>query len=98
MKTPEGAVKDDVKKLLDSYGERLYYFMPVQQGYGRRGLDFFVCFKGMFLAIETKRKGGYAKKFQADLVEQVRDAHGHALVTDTVEDVAKVLEYIDGHF
>lgn len=97
-KTPEGTVKDDIKALLQSYGDRLYYFMPVQTGYGKRGLDFFVCFKGMFIAIEVKRKGGYAKKFQTDLVEEVRDAHGYAIVTDNVEDVANLLDYIDRSF
>lgn len=97
-KTPEGDVKSRVKEILDSYGPRLYYFMPVQQGYGQRGLDIFACFKGMFLAIELKRVGGYAKKFQLDLVETIRDAHGHALVTDDPEDVRRLLAYIDGHF
>lgn len=97
-RTPEGDVKADIKKLLESYGDRLYFFMPVQQGYGKRGLDFFVCFKGMFVAIESKRVGGYAKKFQIELVETIRDAHGHALVVDNVEDVRRLLDYIDGHF
>jgi hypothetical protein len=36
--TPEGKVKVKIKKLLDLYG--VYYFMPVQSGYGPAGLDF----------------------------------------------------------
>lgn len=36
--TPEGKVKDKIKKLLSRYG--VYYFMPVQSGFGPAGLDF----------------------------------------------------------
>lgn len=97
-RTPEGDVKAEIKAVLESKGDSLYYFMPVQTGYGKRGVDFFVCYKGMFVAIEAKRKGGYAKKFQIELVEQIRDAHGHAIVADSVRDVVAVLDYIDTRF
>lgn len=97
-KTPEGDVKSRVKDILDSYAPRLYYFMPVQQGYGQRGLDIFACFKGLFLAIELKCVGGYVKKFQLDLAETIRAARGYALITDDPEDVRRLLVYIDGHF
>ena len=36
--TPEGKVKKKIKEVLDEYG--VYYFMPVQHGYGPRGVDF----------------------------------------------------------
>jgi hypothetical protein len=98
MKTPEGTVKDDIKVVLDARGTDLYYFMPVQQGYGKRGLDFFVCYKGMFIGIECKRSGARAKRFQEDLIETIRDAHGHALVTDDARDVENLLDYIDRSF
>lgn len=91
-------MKDEIKNLLESYGSELYYFMPVQTGYGKRGLDFFVCFKGMFIAVEAKRSRGYAKKFQEDLIEQVRDAHGHAILCDDVAQLTELLQYIQGHF
>lgn len=97
-RTPEGTVKDDIKKLLEAKVPDLYYFMPVQAGYGKRGLDFFVCYKGMFIAIEAKRAGARAKKFQSDLVEDIRDAHGHALVADNAADVENLLDYIERNF
>jgi hypothetical protein len=97
-KTPEGSVKDDCKAVLESYGSELYYFMPVQTGFGKRGLDIFICFKGMFIAAEIKRFKGYAKKFQEDLVEQVRDAHGHAIICDDAAQLKELLCYIEGHF
>jgi hypothetical protein len=51
--TPEGKVKAQVKKILDSLSA--YYIMPVTGGYGRSGIpDFIICYQGRFLAIETK--------------------------------------------
>jgi hypothetical protein len=50
--TPEGRVKEKVKRLLEKYGA--YYFMPVQNGMGKASLDFLVCHQGRFAAIETK--------------------------------------------
>jgi hypothetical protein len=38
---PEGKVKADIKKVLKEYD--VYYFMPVQSGYGASGVDFHCC-------------------------------------------------------
>lgn len=53
--TPEGKVKQRVKKLLNDYGA--YYHMPVINGMGMPTLDFICCLKGRFFAIETKAEG-----------------------------------------
>jgi hypothetical protein len=37
-KGPEGNVKSNIKKILTRYN--VYFFMPVQSGYGATGLDF----------------------------------------------------------
>jgi hypothetical protein len=54
--TPEGRVKARIKKVLERYG--VYYFMPVQYGYGPAGVDFHcvVGWRGVALAffIESK--------------------------------------------
>ena len=50
--TPEGRVKNDVKKLLAKY--EAYYHMPVQSGLGAPSLDFVGCHRGKYYAIETK--------------------------------------------
>lgn len=94
--TPEGVTKDDIKALLDSYGDELYYCMPVQQGYGKRLVDFYICYRGLFIAIEAKRRGARAKKFQALILDEVRDAGGEALSVDTVEQLQELLDYIKG--
>jgi hypothetical protein len=53
--TPEGRVKDKVKKVLDRFVH--YREMPVPSGFGKSGLDFTVCFFGHFITIETKKPG-----------------------------------------
>ncbi len=50
--TPEGKVKEQVKKLLKAHG--VYYHMPVQNGLGAPTLDFICCHNGRYIAIETK--------------------------------------------
>ena len=59
MTTPEGKIKVKVRELLKKYN--VYYFQPVQMGYGAAGLDFHcvVCWKHIAVAffIETKAPG-----------------------------------------
>jgi len=83
MKTPEAKVKDDVKKYLDSI--ETYYFMPVQTGYGATTLDFLVCYKGVFIGIETKAPGRKATARQRRVIENIKKAGGHAFVVDDVK-------------
>jgi len=49
----EADVKDRIKGILTEAGA--WFFMPVQTGYGARGIpDFIVCLGGMFVGIEAK--------------------------------------------
>lgn len=51
--TPEGRVKDKIKKILKEHN--IYYAMPHGAGYGSAGVpDFLCCVKGKFVAVETK--------------------------------------------
>lgn len=51
--TPEGYVKEYVKRILKKY--HVYYFMPRGTSFGRSGVaDFVCCFRGQYLEIETK--------------------------------------------
>ena len=80
--TPEGKVKDKVKKLLSAYGA--WYHMPVQNGMGKPTLDFTICFCGRFLAVETKAPGEVPTKRQEQTMKEIRAlrAGGVALVVD----------------
>jgi Holliday junction resolvase len=82
--TPEGKVKDKIKKILKANG--IYYAMPHGAGYGNAGVpDFLCCVKGTFLAIEAKAKGGKPTALQVKNMQEINDAGGVALVVD--EDV-----------
>lgn len=55
--TPEGKIKQEVKKLLAEFN--VWYYMPVQTGYGVSGIpDFIGCCNGKFFAIECKAWSG----------------------------------------
>lgn len=90
-RTPEGKVKDSVKKVLDSYGA--YYFFPVQTGYGATTLDILSCYKGAFLAIETKAPGKKPTVRQEDIISKIRSAGGTALVIDG--DMEELIDFMD---
>jgi hypothetical protein len=78
--TPEGKVKEQVKKLLKAYGA--YYHMPVQNGMGSPTLDFICCLNGRYIAIETKAPGKLATVRQQKTMEEICVAGGTALVID----------------
>lgn len=93
-KTPEGDVKKTVKQWLTDQG--VYYHMAVGFGYGRRTLDFLVCFHGRFAAFEAKRKGATAQAFQNKLVRDIKNAEGIAFVFDSFEDFLLKIEHALG--
>lgn len=72
--TPEAKVKRKVKELLNAEG--VYYFMPVQVGYGARTLDFLCCHKGQFFAIETKAPGKKMTEQQCAIAERIERSLG----------------------
>lgn len=91
--TPEGRVKDKVKKLLKQRG--IYYYMPVSNGMGRVGApDIIACWDGKFLGIETKAPGkrNNTTPNQRRELQWISDAGGIAIVVDDVQQVAEVLD------
>ena len=91
--TPEGEVKRGITKVLQSHG--VYYFMPVQHGYGKRGLDYFVCAYGCFVAIEAKAPGEDATKIQKIIAEEIVAAGGITIVCDDPK-ATNVKQVLDG--
>lgn len=78
--TPEGEVKEKVKKLLHKYD--VYYEMYVPSGYGRQSLDFVCCAFGTYLAIETKQDGKKLTPRQHKTANDMRKAG--ALVVEII--------------
>ena len=78
-KTPEGRVKDSVKKLFDEY--EVWYCMPATHGYGRSGVpDFISCYMGHFIAVETKTGKKQPTALQQREIRRIQEAGGYALV------------------
>lgn len=78
--TPEGRVKDAVKKVLKKFG--VYWHMPVQNGMGAPSLDFICCVKGKYFAVETKAPGKKPAPRQELIIEQIQRSGGKCFVVD----------------
>lgn len=94
--TPEGKVKDAIKKFLKERGA--WYFMPVSNGMGQVGIpDIICCYKGLFVAIEAKAPGKKANTTpnQERVLQSIRDASGYAFVVDDPSDLPAIFNSID---
>jgi len=90
--TPEGKVKDAVKKVLKKHG--VWYFMPMQNGFGVVGIpDFICCFHGIFLGIETKAPGKREQTTpnQDRVLREIKEHGGYTIVVD---DAKQLEDYI----
>lgn len=96
--TPEGRVKAMVNKRLAALS-KVWKFMPVQNGMGIPGLDYFLCVSGRFVALETKVKGKTLTPRQETTKAQIEAAGGLVFVVDDAESletaIARVALAID---
>ena len=78
--TPEGAVKKMIKSQLKELGA--YYYMPVSNGMGTPGLDFYCCYRGRFFAIEAKAPGKHPTARQYITIGDILKSGGVSFVVD----------------
>lgn len=78
--TPEGRIKDQVKKLLRQYGA--YWHCPVQNGLGAPSLDFIICNRGRYCAVETKAPGKKPTPRQLLTIAAIEESGGKVFVVD----------------
>lgn len=71
--TPEAKVKRRVSQLLKAAKE-VYYFMPVQTGYGSPTLDYLGSSRGRAFAIETKAPGKSPTTRQKVIIKEMERA------------------------
>lgn len=88
--TPEGRVKVKVNKALSSLPQA-YRFMPVQNGMGAPGLDYYCCIAGRFVAIETKVEGKPLTPRQEITKANIEAAGGTVFVIRTDDDIALMM-------
>jgi hypothetical protein len=91
--TPEGRVKNEVKKQLKAIGA--YQFWPVQTGMGATTVDCLACVRGRFVAIETKAPGKTPTPLQETTLTKIAEAGGWALVIDSVGMAKSLPEILD---
>lgn len=82
--TPEGLVKARLLKLLQSFGEDCFYYMPVQNGMGQSGIpDIIAIIRGVPLAFECKATPKQnPTTLQAMQLEKIHKSGGTAWVID----------------
>lgn len=92
-RTPEGLVKNHIRKMLKQAGA--YSVMPIGTGYGNSGVpDILVCHKGRFIAIEAKSGNNQPTALQWKNLKDISNAGGIALVIneDNMHDLEVVLD------
>lgn len=86
MKTPEGYVKDDVRKWLKSIG--VYFFSNTTFGYGGSGQpDICGCYYSVFFGMEIKAEGKTPTPKQFQRMEQIHKAGGVAFWGDSLQSI-----------
>ena len=92
----ESQLTSQIENLLKSKGA--YCEKIFGGGYQASGIpDILCCYRGYFLAIEVKSPTGKgrASDIQKLKIKAIRDAGGVAFITDNIEDVERVLKFID---
>lgn len=85
MTTPEGKVKNKIRKMLKSYADAdapLYSYWPVPAGYGPSSLDLIICAAGQFVGVEAKAPGKKPTPRQGKCIADIDEAGGTTVVVD----------------
>jgi hypothetical protein len=95
MATPEGRVKEQVKRILKRF--RVWYFMPSAGTFSVSGVpDFVGCCEGKFFTVETKEPNvKKPRRLQSVVMRKIRDAGGKTFVVagdDGQEELEQWLE------
>jgi hypothetical protein len=97
--TPEGKVKDQIKKVLDKYKPSMFYDMPVPCGYGKPTLDIIGCFHGCYFSIEAKSgvgtKGRKPSDRQAGTRDDMRAAGGKVFVIVGLDQTGELERWLE---
>lgn len=94
--TPEGKVKKAVRDFLQK--KNVWYYQPVQNGMGRVGIpDFVCCYRGTFVAIETKAPGKMhtLTANQQRVIDEIKEHGGLAVVADSVDSLIPLFDILE---
>ena len=104
--TPEGRVKDAIKRKLQELAPDNFHFLPVSNGMGRHGIPDFICCipteiteemvgdtVGVFVGIEAKTYTGKVSPLQSQCLDEIASAFGAAIVVWGSDDVDRIDNY-----
>jgi hypothetical protein len=92
----ERNVKNEVKKILKSYG--VMWFMPQAGAFGKSGIaDFVCCCNGNYLEIETKSETGRQSKLQKKHNDDVLSAGGDYLIVRNQSDLVALMIQLESY-
>lgn len=92
MTTPEGKVKDRVKKVLRAHSA--YWHMPVMNGLGAPSLDFVGCHRGAFFAVETKAGNKQMTPRQEATAAAMAEAGGTVFLVNEFEGMPALVSWL----
>ncbi len=95
--TPEGKVKNRLKKLLEPYGKAVYQFWPMQNGMGAPALDVIICFNGHFLSVELKAGKKHMTERQETTAGHISSAGGMVLLINEFEGWLELQSWLGQH-
>lgn len=93
MAGPEKSYENKIRKILTDRGA--WVLKTWSNGVQRAGIpDLIVCYKGHFLGLEIKAKGGKVSELQAWNIENINKAGGQAMAVfpDDFDDLIKLLD------
>jgi hypothetical protein len=94
--TPEGSVKNKIRGILQLYNNTWTY-MPVPSGFGKQALDYLICFRGKFLAIEAKAPGEWLTGPQRLCAIEICEAGGTVFVISGPEGLKALARWLNRH-
>lgn len=94
--TPEGAVKKEITATLRGYYPHVYFFMPVQGGYGAATLDYLGCHRGRAFAIEAKAPGKFPTERQILTMKTMEAAGVRVFIIDSVKECLRLRAWLNG--
>lgn len=106
MSTPEGKVKEKVKKLLKEH--EAYWHMPVQNGMGAPSLDFVGCHRvlitpemvgrevGLFYSVETKAGDKDMTPRQKSTAASMERAGAKVFLVNELTGLQELEEWLNG--
>lgn len=73
----------------------IYKFMPVPAGFGPSSLDYLLCVRGDFVAVETKVKGKDLTPRQKLCARQIEEAGGKVFKIDGPDTLKPFEDYLE---